>query len=104
MSETAFKVGSDVEECSEVDHFPAALLAVLVIYLGACAYTLAHFMGDTNVYVQAILPHRHSSLDDYHLTTSNPFLDFGHLLWRPLGWLCFMIARPATQLLAHQNQ
>ncbi|MGA9543860.1 MAG: hypothetical protein WBQ85_09835 [Candidatus Sulfotelmatobacter sp.] len=98
------KVETGVQENSGVKEFRPKLIILMIAYLAIWASTLAHFMGDTNVYAQAILRHSHGFSDDYHLTTSNPFIDFGHLLWRPLGWLCFVIARPATQLLTHQNE
>ncbi len=83
----------------------AALPLLLVVYLTAWVCTDAHFMADTNVYTQAILRHQYGGgVLDYHQTTANPFWDFGHILWRPLGWLCFSLAAPATQVLAHQNQ
>jgi hypothetical protein len=82
-----------------------ALLVLLLTYLLVWTFTGAHFMADTNVYAQAILQHLHGEgLTDYRLSTSNPFWDFGHLLWRPFGWLCFVIARPLTRLLAERSE
>ena len=97
-------VETGAQENSGVREFRPKLIILMIAYLGIWVSTLAHFMGDTNVYAQAILRHAYGFSDDYHLTTSNPFVDFGHLLWRPLGWLFFVIARPATRLLTHQNQ
>jgi Dolichyl-phosphate-mannose-protein mannosyltransferase len=70
------------------------LLAVcLILWL----LTRAHFMADTNVYADAILRHQHGQDPrDFRLITGNPFWDFGHLLWRPLGWIGFALARPLT--------
>ncbi|MGC2490615.1 MAG: hypothetical protein WA412_18205 [Candidatus Sulfotelmatobacter sp.] len=97
-------VETGAQENSGVKEFRPKLIILMIAYLGIWVSTLAHFMGDTNVYAQAILRHAYGFSDDYHQTTSNPFVDFGHLLWRPLGWLFFVIARPATRLLTHQNQ
>jgi hypothetical protein len=36
--------------------------------------------------------------DDYHRISANPFWDFGHLLWRPVGWLSFLISKPFIHL------
>lgn len=104
MTETAMTVEGGVRQESGTAQFRPAVIALLVVYLGTWAYTQAHFMGDTSVYAEAIVRYHHGSFEDYHLTTSNPFVDFGHLLWRPLGWLCFLIAQPASRLLAHDNQ
>lgn len=85
--------------------FDATLPILLLLYLAVWASTRAHFMADTSVYAQAILRHQNGGGNvDYHLTTANPFWDFGHVLWRPLGWLCFLLTKPGTQVLAHQNQ
>jgi hypothetical protein len=48
---------------------PAALA-----YLIATALTSAHFWGDSVDYAAGVV-------------TGWDFWDFGHLLWRPLGWL-----------------
>ena len=85
--------------------FRTSLAFLIVLYLLAWAFTGAHFMADTNVYTQAILRHQHGLRSvDYHLDTSNPFWDFGHLLWRPFGWVCFVAARPITGMLSHHNE
>ena len=78
------------------DYF--SLLVVLAIFLFAWTCTGAHFMADTDVYTSAILTHDRGSLaDDYHLTSSNLFWDFGHLLWRPLGWGLFFTSHRLIQ-------
>jgi len=71
------------------------LVVLLAFYFSAWLYTGAHFMADTNVYTQAIVRYQHGgAMVDYRLTTSNPFWDFGHLLWRPLGWVGFIVSKP----------
>jgi len=82
-----------------------ALVVLLVFYLFAWLYTSAHFMADTNIYTQAILRHQHGGASgDFRLSTANPFWDFGHLLWRPLGWLCFVVTRPIAAIISQQNE
>src|SRR5271157_731269 len=80
----------------------AAVRVLLILgYLIIWAGTRAHFMADTNVYTQAILAHQHGGGSlDYRLLTSNPFWDFGHVLWRPVGWLCFVISKPVMRMFA----
>jgi hypothetical protein len=81
------------------------LLIVLVFYLSAWLSTSAHFMADTNVYTQAILRHQHGGAAvDYRLNTSNPFWDFGHLLWRPLGWVGFVVSKPIDGVFGLHNE
>src|SRR5208283_892811 len=83
----------------------AVLLMITLLYLSAWAFTRGHFMADTNVYTQAILRHQSGGENvDYRLMTGNPFWDFGHILWRPVGWLCFRLTKPGLDLIAHQNQ
>src|SRR5208283_4102270 len=41
---------------------------------------------------------------DYRLLTANPFWDFGHILWRPFGWVCFLITKPVTQWFVPQSE
>src|SRR5215472_12177393 len=76
-----------------------ALVVLLVFYFSAWLYTSAHFMADTNVYTQAILRYHHGgAIVNYRLSTANPFWDFGHLLWRPLGWFGFVVSKPVDEL------
>lgn len=58
----------------------------LMAYLLATWLTDAHFMGDTVGYVNTIL------------TGGSKIWEFGHLLWRPLGWLASVALRPLTRL------
>jgi hypothetical protein len=80
---------------------PALLACVCLIVL---AFTRAHYMGDTNVYTQAILRHEYGATDNYRSITGNPFWDFGHILWRPLAWFFFRLAKPLTQGLTGHNE
>jgi hypothetical protein len=106
MGEVAVHIEARSRESGQPrDRCPSEFIALILVYLAAWAFTGAHFMADTNVYAQAILRHQHGGGDvDYHSVTGNPFWDFGHILWRPFGWICFVLARPATQLIARQNQ
>lgn len=105
MGEVVVRIEDRSRESRQLKQGGAALLILTLVYLTAWALTGAHFMADTNVYAQAILRHQHGGGDvDYHSVTGNPFWDFGHILWRPFGWICFVLARPVTQLIAHQNQ
>lgn len=91
-------------EVAEKDYQRWLLSSLLLGYLIIWAMTGAHFMADTTVYAQAILEYHHGTDSHAHLLTSNSFWDFGHLLWRPLGWICFVLLRPVTQILAHENE
>jgi hypothetical protein len=66
-------------------------LVVLAVYVLATWLTGTHFIGDTPEYVESILAH------SKHVYVN--FWDFGHLLWRPLGWLGFVVFRPVTSRL-----
>jgi len=82
-----------------------ALPVSILIYITVWISTGAHFMADTNVYADAVLRHEHGGGPvDYRLLTANPFWDFGHVLWRPLGWLCFVVTKPVTQLFAEHSE
>jgi hypothetical protein len=82
-----------------------ALPLLLGLFLVVWACTRAHFMADTSAYAGAILVHSHGQPgDDYHRLTANLFWDFGHLLWRPLGWVTLVITKPLTQTLANSNE
>jgi hypothetical protein len=93
------------QDARQKQYVSVVLPVLILIYLSIWAATRAHFMADTNVYMEAILRHQHGGgVIDYRLLTSNPFWDFGHLLWRPFGWLCFVITRPLTQPFAEQSE
>jgi hypothetical protein len=84
--------------------YDLVLLLVVGAYLFAWSHTGAHFMADTSIYKQAILHHEYNTATvDYRSSTSNPFWDFGHLLWRPFGWLCFAVSKSITQEVTHHN-
>jgi hypothetical protein len=105
MSQLAIKHEDTPEQIQPGKRVGRAVGLILIVYLVAWTSTRAHFMADTNVYAQAILRHQLGGKDvDYHLTTSNPFWDFGHILWRPIGWLCFLLSQPITQWATHHNQ
>jgi hypothetical protein len=102
------EVTAQLEPETKQDHSPGrnrkVLLILAILYLTVWISTRAHFMADTNVYKQAILRHQFGRDEaDYRLMTGNPFWDFGHVLWRPAGWLCFVVARPLTRFAAGQN-
>lgn len=69
---------------------------VVGAYLLATWLTDPYFMGDTWAYVESVLAHQQGF--DY-LNTANSFWEFGHLFWRPLGWLAYIVLRPFTSLL-----
>lgn len=78
---------------------------VLVVYLLASLFTSAYFMGDTPGYVVSILAYegvpRYAAenpvVRDY--SSQNPFWEFGHLFWRPLGYLLFNTFEPLSRLI-----
>ena len=105
MNVVTFRVAIGDEETRDRKVVAVVLCFLIVIFFIVWLGTGAHFMADTNVYAEAILRHQHSGDPvDYRSLTSNPFWDFGHVLWRPFGWLCFVFMRPATWLLAHSEQ
>ncbi len=59
---------------------------VLLLFVGVVVFTGPHSYSDTNMYAAEI--QRAGSATDAHLW------DFGHLLWRPLGWLSFRATEP----------
>src|ERR1700720_66115 len=63
---------------------------VLLLYLLASLFCGAYFMGDTVDYSQSIVV-RAAGQD-------NLFWEFGHLLWRPLGFVLFKVFSPITSL------
>lgn len=54
---------------------------VMLVYLLATSLTDAHFMADTADYVDSIAARASGTFYDYW--------EFGHLFWRPLGWLFY---------------
>jgi hypothetical protein len=68
--------------------------ATLVIYALVTWLTDAYFMGDTPGYVAAIRAYEHGGAYIW----DNPFWEFGHLLWRPAGYVAFHLLRPLTSL------
>ncbi|MFL6229568.1 MAG: hypothetical protein ACJ741_12400 [Pyrinomonadaceae bacterium] len=68
--------------------------ATLVIYALATWLTDAYFMGDTPGYVTAIRAYEHGG----SYIWDNPFWEFGHLLWRPAGYVALHLLRPLTSL------
>jgi hypothetical protein len=61
---------------------------VIGVYLFATAFTNAHFMADSADYVDSIEALVGGGYYD--------FWEFGHLLWRPLGWLLYTLCKPLT--------
>jgi 4-amino-4-deoxy-L-arabinose transferase-like glycosyltransferase len=105
VSEAAVQVEPEIRKRQRPRAGNLAAGAFVVCYVAVWAMTGAHFMADTNVYAQAILRHQAGAVEaDYRLLTSNPFWDFGHLLWRPSGWLGFWLMKPFTLWIAHGNE
>src|ERR1700722_4331208 len=105
MAEATVQIEAGIQGARRRERRSFALLVLILFHLAVWLFTRAHFMADTNVYTQAILRHQSGWKDvDYRLTTGNPFWDFGHVLWRPFGWLCFLITRPGTQWIVNHNQ
>ena len=105
MSVATVRPKIDTEETRLNRFGNVALLLLILTYFIVWVATRAHFMADTIVYAEAILVHQHGGGSvDYRLLTSNPFWDFGHVLWRPFGWLCFVITKPVTRLFAEHSE
>ncbi len=65
--------------------------AILVVaYILVTWLTDAYFMGDTWIYVNDVVKAQ---------TLGETFWDFGHPLWRPLGWLVAKITSPVSHAL-----
>jgi hypothetical protein len=60
--------------------------AVVLAYLLSTLFTGAYFSGDTSDYVQSIVAYNRG---EYY-----EFWEFGHVLWRPLGWLLTRATEP----------
>lgn len=79
--------------------WPTCLLQyapLVAIYLLATLLTGATYMGDTGDYVGSIT----ARLDGNYYE----FWEFGHLLWRPLGWLCYRLFHSLTELFVGTNR
>jgi hypothetical protein len=59
--------------------------AIAVFYCLALLLTTARYFGDTSGYVHDILLFDKGNFSRY----PNPIWEFGHLYWRPIGWLLF---------------
>jgi hypothetical protein len=70
------------------------------IYLFATLLTDAYFMGDTPGYATSILAYEHGGSVGW----DNPFWEFGHLLWRPIGHVVFHVLRPITSRIIGDNE
>lgn len=64
---------------------------VLAVYLLVTLSTGAHFMADTADYVNSVVA--------YDAGRHTDFWEFGHLFWRPLGWLLFATFKPLAKML-----
>ena len=64
------------------------VMLVVFVYLVTSGLTGAFFMGDTVDYAASVAA-RARGTDLY-------FWDFGHLIWRPLGWLVFRLLSPVS--------
>jgi len=70
-------------------------LPPLVVYVFATSLTAPLNIGDTPVYVDAILRVVNGgSTKFWDQGGFVSFWEFGHLLWRPLGWLAFRVLHP----------
>jgi hypothetical protein len=61
------------------------------IYLLATLFTTPIFQGDTVDYVDSVL-------------NGAEFWEFGHLVWRPAGWLLFHLFEPVARLLVGSDR
>ena len=86
---------------------PPSLVAA--IYIFAVAFTQAYFMGDGSGYVVSILAY--AGVPEYVVEVPavgdyrglNAFWNFGHLLWRPFGWLLFKVFTPLSSLVVGRD-
>src|SRR5438034_1004465 len=66
------------------------LVLWFIVYIILPFSTRAAFVGDMRGYTTSIL--------EFTRGEGNSFWEFGHLLWRPTGWLVFRIVEPLTSL------
>jgi hypothetical protein len=69
---------------------------ISAVYILASWLTRPFFQGDTFDYVDSIL----AKLNGRYLE----FWEFGHLLWRPIGWLAFRFSSPLLAQFVGPNQ
>src|SRR5690242_10204541 len=69
---------------------------LLIAFVLANSLTNAWLMGDTVDYVD--------SISAYDQGRYLQFWEFGHLLWRPFGWLSFRLTEPITRMLYADDQ
>lgn len=74
---------SHVDSAAQRSNYYCA--AAISLYLLVSVFTGAWFMADTVDYVDSVVNH-------------TEFWEFGHLLWRPIGWLALKIFYPVTHL------
>jgi hypothetical protein len=79
-------------EGSRASRWPRRYGPAVAAYLLATWATGAAFMGDTDDYVDSAVARFNGT--DYR------FWEFGHLFWRPLGWLLTRLWLPATSRFA----
>lgn len=79
------------------------LVPLTAIYAIAFFFTRPYFMGDTASYAIAVLNQERGRFHSF----PNNFWDFGHVLWRPLGWIVhqgftryFLYTTPGEELLS----
>jgi hypothetical protein len=71
-------------------------LVVTTLYVFATWMTNAHFMADTTDYVDSVLSYMSGN-------TNRRLWEFGHLVWRPLGWSIYQIFRFLIELVIGEN-
>jgi hypothetical protein len=76
--------------------YKVAASIVLSAYATIIALSASTFPGDTRDYANSIVA-RHAGRDLY-------FWEFGHLLWRPLGYLLVLVSRPFRVGIAEQSE
>lgn len=64
---------------------------IVIVYLLVTWFTNPWLMGDTVDYADSVLAYH----DGHYLN----FWEFGHLLWRPFGWVMFRLFNPLTRLI-----
>lgn len=73
--------------------------ALVLLYIAATWLTAATYMGDTLYYADSVLGMASGRIapSAWEPRGNYSFFEFGHLLWRPLGCLCYMLLGPLTR-------